>query len=150
MCARQLRHRALVAITAVPVTLTSLGACATIPDEPSRWSQDGSALHASTVSPKSIVQSGELTTIATSSLYDALRRLRPEFLWRRNPSLANPAGHYAGVIVDGTPMGDVLTLQTFPATHVREVRYVTAREAMLRYGPGYEGGAVLITVGGRN
>jgi hypothetical protein len=149
MCARQLSHRALPLCRVVPLTIATLAACATIPDQPSRWPQDGSVLQASTVSSKSIVHSRELATTPARSLYDALRRVRPEFLWRRHPTPMSPEGFYAGVIVDGTPMGDVLSLQTLPATHVREVRYVTARDAMLRYGPGYEGGAVLVTVGRR-
>ncbi|HJR62062.1 MAG TPA: hypothetical protein VJ803_00055 [Gemmatimonadaceae bacterium] len=149
MCARQLSRRALLLTGFVPGTIATLAACATIPEGPNRGPRDGNALQATTVSSKSIVQSGELTTASARSLYDALRRLRPEFLWPRNATPMYPDGFYAGVIVDGTPMGDVLSLQTFPAAHVREVRYVTARDAMLRYGPGYEGGALLVTVGRR-
>ena len=145
MCARQLAH--LFATLLIVLASVTLAACAPISNGPGRWTQDSNALHASTLSSKSIVGPRELTSAPARSLYDALRRVRPEFLWRRNPSPLNPGGYYAGVIVDGTPMGDVLSLHTFPATHVRQVRYVTAREAQLRYGPGYEGGAVLVAVG---
>lgn len=146
MCARQLAHP-FATLLIVLASAATLAACAPISSGPGLRPQDSNALHASTLSSKSIAGPHELTSAPARSLYDALRRVRPEFLWRRNSSPLNPGGYYAGVIVDGTPMGDVLSLHTFPATHVREVRYVTAREAQLRYGPGYEGGAVLVTVG---
>jgi hypothetical protein len=59
----------------------------------------------------------------------------------------SPDGYYATVVVDGVIMGDVRDLQTIPARHVREVRFLDARVAMLRLGNGGEGGAILVMIG---
>ncbi|MGH7719056.1 MAG: hypothetical protein ACREON_09470 [Gemmatimonadaceae bacterium] len=104
-------------------------------------------LQTSMYSARSSISAWELGRGPDRSLYDALRRLRPELLWRRYPSPWNPEGYYAALIVDGTPMGDAPDARTIPARQVREVRFIDRREALMRYGTGSEGGAILVSVG---
>ncbi|MGH7717804.1 MAG: hypothetical protein ACREON_03020 [Gemmatimonadaceae bacterium] len=141
---RALRHKIgpsgrLVATVAVGVALVS---CA-----PLRSTAGEHELQTSTYSAKNVVSASELGGASERSLYDALRRVRPELLWRRYPSPSNPQGYYAALVIDGTPMGNALDARTIPARQVREVRFMDRSEALLRYGAGSEGGAIVVSIG---
>lgn len=140
------RSRQLIAVLGGVVIL---GACAATRSGSVQSRHDASVLRAGTASSTAVVPAGELAVASSKSLLEALRQLRPEYLWRRNPSPMNPDGWYATVVVDGVVMGDVRDLQTIPAAHVREVRFLDAREALLRLGTGGEGGAILVSIGRR-
>lgn len=83
----------------------------------------------------------ELAALHQLSAYQAVERLRPRWLRSR-------LGRRAQVVVGGTPGQELNVLQTIRATDVREMRFISASDATTRYGTGYDGGAILVTMKG--
>lgn len=80
---------------------------------------------------------------------DIVQRLRPGFLRTRGASSFGNAASGAvtptpQVIVDGAPRGRLGALAEISASAVREIRYLNAADASIRYGTGYDGGAILV------
>jgi hypothetical protein len=50
------------------------------------------------------------------------------------------------VYVDGTRMGGVQELKRIPSQDVREIRFLSASDAQLRYGTGHAAGAIQVTL----
>lgn len=79
-----------------------------------------------------------------------VRNLRPQFLRARGPnSFGNARGGrtvpYPKVIVDGMPRGDLDVLTQIPSVTVREIRFLSSADASVRFGTGYDGGAIVVT-----
>lgn len=70
---------------------------------------------------------------SSSSLYDAVRTLRPLWLNDRGPQsfLSNPP---VQVALDGQLVGDIANLREFRASDVEEARILDTAEAGTRYG----------------
>ena len=65
---------------------------------------------------------------------------------QRGPSSINFENQVQiAVYLDGTRFGGIETLSLIQATSILEIRYLTASEATLRFGPGNAGGAIVIT-----
>ena len=91
-----------------------------------------------------LITADELTDFNTVSALDAIRRLRPRWLQGRGnlrPQL----------ILDGARMSNLEDgLRSVQAASVREMRYLNASDATMRFGTNYMGGAVeVITRGGQ-
>ena len=83
-------------------------------------------------------------TMRTATLFDALRALRPEFLFVRYDAAGSAiAGTH--VIVDGTVRGGSESLRSIHVPYVREVKLLRGPEATVRFGPEYRWGAILVT-----
>ncbi|MEK9499727.1 hypothetical protein [Gaopeijia maritima] len=87
----------------------------------------------------SVVSAEELQTVATFSVMDALRRIRPA--WLRARSNASPPV----VVVDGVRMGSVEVLHTLRADQFVEIRHRTGSDATTLYGTGVAGGVIELT-----
>lgn len=79
-----------------------------------------------------------------------VRQLRPQFLRARGAnSFGNARGGrkvpYPKVIVDGMPRGELDVLNQIPAMTVKEIRFLGSADASVRFGTGYDGGAILVT-----
>ena len=81
----------------------------------------------------------EMNGVSDRSAYDALERLRPQWLTQRGRSAALP-----GLIWDNRPYRLDL-LRTMPLEQVQEMSYVSAIDATTLYGTGYSGGAIRVT-----
>lgn len=83
---------------------------------------------------------------ANGSAYDAVARLRPTFLNPRDAHTGRPAsrGHLPAVFVGGAFNGGTEVLRLIPASAVAELRYLRASDAMIRYGPDYAAGIILV------
>jgi len=106
-----------------------------------------------------------------STLYEAIRRLRPQFLipkmsrgatgdvglapggtTTRDPN--DPTGYSPQstgrvlpvVYVDGRPVGDIMVLKTYQTTGIEEVRLLTQNEALTAFGAGPEGGVIAVKI----
>ncbi len=94
----------------------------------------------------------EIDAIRTevSTARDIVLRLRPGFLRTRGASSFGNAANGATtpslqVVVDGAPRaGGPSALDQIPAMTVREIRYINAADASIRYGTGYDAGAILV------
>lgn len=82
--------------------------------------------------------------------HQIVSRLRPNFLRGRGAnSFGNAAGGkrvaLARVVMDGAPYGELSTLSQISAMIVREIRYLNSGDASIKYGTGYDGGAILVS-----
>lgn len=66
--------------------------------------------------------------------YDAVARLRPNWLSSRGPTSFDAQGAYAKVFVEGQPYGELASLRNIPAYHVADLRYYDVTEAGATFG----------------
>ena len=98
----------------------------------------------STAPTPSVITVDELLRVNTNDLYQAIQRLRPEFLNRRNPALRQSDGFTADVYVDDRYYGELNSLASFRPWEVREVRLVSQVESAVRYGSAHYGGTIMV------
>jgi hypothetical protein len=79
--------------------------------------------------------------------YDAIARLRPNWLVSHGPMSANPQmSPFATVFVDGQLYGELNSLRNIPAYHVDAMRYYDVTEAGAKFGvKAGIGGAIEVT-----
>ena len=63
------------------------------------------------------------------TLYDAIKRLRPNWLTRETKSFDPPSNEAPLVFVDGQQFGDLASLRTVDADSIAEIRFYSAAEA---------------------
>ena len=105
-----------------------------------------------TSSSRFVITESELPTSGTETAYDAIQRLRPEFLRTRPAQSYNlqPSGGASGpapapaLIVNGQRAGDLSDLRQIAATSLKSVRYYTIEQAKRKFGMQYDGGAIEI------
>jgi hypothetical protein len=103
-------------------------------------------------SSRNLITEAELPTSGTETAYDAIQRLRPDFLRARPAQSYNlqPNGGASGpapapaLIVNGQRAGDVSDLRQIAATALKSVRYYTIEQAKRKFGMQYDGGAIEI------
>ncbi|HEX5970317.1 MAG TPA: hypothetical protein VFY85_00210 [Gemmatimonadaceae bacterium] len=119
------------------------GACA---------SSGASNAEPSTSSSRYVITEAELPASGTETAYDAIQRLRPEFL-RTRPAQSyslQPNGGASGpapapaLVVNGQRAGDLSDLRQIAATALKTVRYYTIEQAKRKFGMQYDGGAIEI------
>ena len=81
----------------------------------------------------------ELAPLQQLDCYQAIQRLRPNWLRQRGSSAPQ-------VMVDGSRQsGGLDVLRSYRAADVQEMRYISGTDATTRFGTGYDGGAIMIT-----
>lgn len=127
--------------TLTAALLLAVGACA---------SNATSNMVATPTSSRYIIAESELPTTGTETAWDAIMRLRPEFLRARpaqsynlqpNAGVSGPAPLPA-LIVNGQRAGEVTDLRQVAATSLVFVRYYNIEEAKRKFGMQYDGGAI--------
>lgn len=78
----------------------------------------------------------DLDPVQNLSAYDAIQRLRPQWLQVR---ANNPPPQ---VIMNGSPMGGPEMLRSVQVSDLTSIRFRNGRDATTRYGTGYGGGAI--------
>lgn len=63
------------------------------------------------------------------TLYDAIKRLRPNWLTRETKSFDPPSNEAPVVFIDGQQFGDLASLRTVDADSIAEIRFYSAAEA---------------------
>jgi hypothetical protein len=87
-----------------------------------------------------------LAATNTSTLYDAIAKLRPDWLSSRGPvSASDPTPSSASVFTNGTLLGKVDVLRQMGTLDVTEVRYWDAGQASARFGMGHPRGVIEVT-----
>jgi hypothetical protein len=85
----------------------------------------------------------ELAATNSGNLYDAISKLRPEWLTSRGPTSAtDPTPTAVHVFVNGTLLGDVDYLRQVQWTEVNGIRYWDAGQASARFGMGHPRGVI--------
>jgi hypothetical protein len=93
---------------------------------------------------RQILSGAEIATVRGTTAYDAVKRLRPEYLRttslrRLGPQPQAPVVYIANALAGGTE-----ALSGIPIGTIAQIRYVTPDEAFGRYGAGYGGGMIIV------
>ena len=88
----------------------------------------------------------ELGALPEASAYEAVERMRPQFLWSRPAASDSPQSAPAPcAVVDGGIPAEVHVLRGLMATQVLEIACIAAMDAYQRYGPVCARGALVVT-----
>ena len=118
-----------------------LSACASSTDTPLA-ERGGTATQAARGNSTLIVRA-QLQELSGRSAWDAVERFNRRWL-----SNARGSG-YARVVIDGTFRYDINELRQLNADSVESLRFVRASDATTKYGIGFTGGAIEVTIRGR-
>ena len=107
---------------------------------------------ASSQSSRELITEAELPTSGTETAYDAILRLRPDFLrvrpaqsYNLQPDAgASGAAPAPALIVKGQRAGELSDLRQIAATSLTSVRYYSIEQAKRKFGMQYAGGAIEI------
>jgi hypothetical protein len=95
---------------------------------------------------RDVIRVAEHPEVHSLDVYQAVRRLRPFFLQSRGPSsVALQGANRLAVFLDDVPMGDVRELTSIQTRDIREIRYLSPSEAVIRYGRRFAGGIIRLT-----
>ena len=95
---------------------------------------------------RDVITREEMRAVQVSNAYDAIQRLRPEFLRARGTGSRRAASPII-VYVNGVRSGGLEVLRTLAAADVNEVRRINAADATTLHGTGHSSGALIITTG---
>lgn len=88
----------------------------------------------------------QLAATNSDNLYDAIAKLRPDWLTRRGPtSVSDPTPASASVFMNGTLLGKAEYLVQMRVLDATEVHYWDAGTASARFGMGHPRGVIEIT-----
>ena len=94
-----------------------------------------------------IITRDEIEASRTATAYDAIQKLRANFLsYRGETSISkNNSQPYPTVYVDGQEFGPISSLRSIPASQVATIRLYRSWEATTKYGTGNMGGVIAVT-----
>ncbi|MGH7459530.1 MAG: hypothetical protein ACREMA_00700 [Longimicrobiales bacterium] len=88
----------------------------------------------------------QLATANSDNLYEAIVKLRPEWLNTRGPtSVTDPTPTSVSVFMNGNLMGRAESLRDLRILDVTEVRYWAAGQAAAKFGMGHPRGVIELT-----
>lgn len=94
----------------------------------------------------SVLTADEIARSGATNAYDAVRKLRANFLASRGEtSLGGAASNAPTAYVDGILLGEPTALRGIPAGQVASVRVYRAWEAQMRFGNGNLSGVIEVT-----
>jgi len=98
-----------------------------------------------------VITEAEITSRAgeASNVLQVVQKLRPQMLRSRgrfSPADSTGSSTVPKVVVDDVSYGSVDALANLNAIAVREIRYLSAADATTRWGTGYPGGVILVTM----
>jgi hypothetical protein len=89
------------------------------------------------------ITAAELATLAGEDAYQAVERLRPQWLRSRGPtSVTDPSPTLPNVIMHGTQVGGLEYLRQVNLNDIQELRYWPPGEASARFGMGHPRGVI--------
>lgn len=99
------------------------------------------------VSESSLITEEEIDASRAANAFEAIQKLRPNFLsYRGETSLnKNRSTPYPTVYLDDQEYGPINTLRSIPASQISSIRLLRAWEATTKYGTGNMGGVIAIT-----
>jgi hypothetical protein len=94
-----------------------------------------------------VIAEQELAASNVSNAYEAVERLRPNFLRSRGPSsLRTDVTSLPNVYVGRQKYGDASALRQIPISTITQIRFLTASEAALSYGMDNPNGVIEVTL----
>jgi uncharacterized protein involved in tellurium resistance len=95
-----------------------------------------------------LIDQGEIESSTAIDAYTLVQQARPNWLHQRGAiSLRDPTAGTIQVYLDGQQYGDVNRLREISTQDVRELRFLGAGEAQMRYGVGHAGGVIEVYSG---
>ncbi len=96
-----------------------------------------------------VVTTEELADVDYMNGLQALRRLRPNWLRvRGQATFSRQASAGIRLYVDGRRRNDIFELESIRTSDIREMRFLSGREATTRYGTDHGDGAILVETRG--
>jgi hypothetical protein len=96
-----------------------------------------------------VITAEELSTITATTIYEAVRVLRPAWLMRSRPTAIRQQQQAQLIVyIDGTRYGNMESLRQIVPSGVFVVRYYSPGEAEGRFGPGHLLGAIEVITRG--
>lgn len=98
------------------------------------------------LSSSQIITEDEIDASQATSAYEAIHKLRANFLSYRGETSFNPrtSSPYPTVYVDDQEFGPIASLHTIPASEIALIRLYRAGEATTKFGIGNMGGVIAI------
>ena len=91
----------------------------------------------------------QMLATGAESVYEAVERLRPEWLRSRGPvSLTDSSPAVPSIFIGGSHVGDVEQLRSLRIDDVSHIRYYEPGEAGVRYGMGHPRGVIDVVMKG--
>jgi hypothetical protein len=99
--------------------------------------------------PADLITETEVSTGSYQTALEVVQNLRPGMLIPRGVG-SDASGLSATsiaiiVYMDDVRLGEVQSLVNIPASRVKEIRFLNARDATTRYGTGHSSGVILVT-----
>ena len=95
---------------------------------------------------RNVLTQAQLSATNYQNLYEAIEKLRPDWLSSRGPtSVTDATPSLPSVFMNGTLLGKSETLRNMGVTDVTEVRYWEAGPASARFGMGHPRGVIELT-----
>jgi hypothetical protein len=94
-----------------------------------------------------VITAAEIRPGNHRDVYEAVQRLRPQFLRARGATSVRATtgeDNLPVVFLDEQRLGGPSTMRGLPIENVREIRYVAPRDATTRWGTGYPAGAIVV------
>ena len=92
-----------------------------------------------------LIVRAQLERLAGQSAWRAVETLNPRWLRSRSVSV-NYGPSYARVVVDGTVRRVLTDLYRMSTNNIETMRYLSATDATTKYGTGYAGGVIEVTM----
>lgn len=92
----------------------------------------------------SVISESEIAASGAATAYDAVKKLRGNFLATRGRTSLNEAPPEPNVYVDEIYFGPLASLRSIPATQVASIRMYRAWEVQAKYGPNNLGGVIAV------
>jgi hypothetical protein len=86
----------------------------------------------------------QLESLETMSAYDAIQRLRPNWLQTRGPTSLLSGPTLPQVHINDSRSRTIDELRSLPVIEIETMEYRSAADATTRYGTGYPGGVIEI------
>lgn len=99
--------------------------------------------------PADLITEAEIAAGSYQTALEAVQNLRPNMLVPRgvgsDESGLRAASVSIVVYMDDVRLGEAQSMVNIPASRVKEIRFVNARDATTRYGTGHSSGVILVT-----
>lgn len=93
---------------------------------------------------RNVITLDELASVDVQNAYQAVQRLRPNFLQTRGNVSITQGRQEIVVYIDQTRMGGPNSLAQIPITEVKEIQYLSGTDATQRFGTGHGSGAIIV------
>jgi hypothetical protein len=90
----------------------------------------------------SVITREQLVSLETMTAYDAIARLRPNWLQSRGPTSLGDGPVLPRVHVNQSRRGDLDELRAMSVTEVESMEFLSPSDATTLYGTGYPGGVI--------